>query len=72
MMDININDYVCLELTDQGLGIWARSHYSRHSKINGANLKEQLWVVMNVFGEHIFNGGNQVIKNNVITPQGKE
>ena len=67
-MDININDYVCLELTDHGLDVWSRSHYSKYSKVNGSNLKEQLWIVMNVFGEHIFNGGDQIIKNNVITP----
>lgn len=67
-MKININDIVELDLTPKGVDVLKQSkHYHKeYTDLNEGRLKEQMWVVMKIFGEHIFNGGDQLILNNII------
>lgn len=67
-MKININETVTVVLTDAGDKIWRNGrnfnigYYDPNTKI----LKEQLWVIMNVFGPEIWAGGTLLFLNNDI------
>jgi len=77
MKEFNINDYIKVKLTKHGQKI----HISYYEKFDtyGVNKKfykpeidnegyteYQLWEFMNIFGEHMFNGADQLIENNLI------
>jgi hypothetical protein len=61
-MKFNMNNYVEVVLTGYGAKIynsWASSRvYSRPLMEKGNVLKDQLWMIMYVFGEHISLGMN--------------
>lgn len=76
-IDMNINDMVEVTLTEHGkkildghirdlenkLGIDCKIlfKYDEHGKFSAS-----LWELMNLFGEHIYNGAKQVFENNEI------
>ena len=77
MKRFNINDYVKVKLTAHGYNV----HEMHYKKYLGANYNEkyyapavdregftkyQLWEFMNIFGEYMFNGSEQVIEDNLI------
>ena len=77
MKEFNINDYIKVKLTAYGCSV----HMTHYKKYLGKNYNEkifapvvenegytiyQLWELMNIFGEHMFNGAEQVIENNLI------
>ena len=73
-MKFNINDEVVIKLTKYGETILGKSNstsyeysYNKKTKI----LKEQLWVVMNIFGNHLWLGGEQMFVNNIIELKGE-
>jgi hypothetical protein len=68
-MKVNINDDVEITLTNCGLEVLREKGptsftYNFDSSTN--TLKEQLWVVMNVFGGSLWNGGEQLFIKNII------
>jgi hypothetical protein len=78
-MKFNINDSVRVKLTDHGRDIWYHRNDELNKKFNlhpplssGYPLEvdgwfeEQLWVIMNVFGPHLYNGCKQVFEKNVM------
>lgn len=77
MKQFNINDIIKVKLTEHGRNM----HAQNYKKYLGENFnkkyylpaidkegftKYQLWEFMNIFGEHMFNGAEQVIENNLI------
>jgi len=68
-MKFNINEEVKCVLTDKGEKILETknpiSYKYNYSQVRH-ELTEQLWVIMNIFGGELFNGGNQLILNNII------
>ena len=55
MIEFNINDYVSVTLTAKGARIWNESSHGKHHRvIEGQILKQQLHVIMTVFGPHGF------------------
>lgn len=75
--EFNINDFIKVKLTEHGRNM----HIQNYKKYLGENYnknfyvpkkdrqgltKYQLWEFMNIFGEHMFNGAEQVIENNLI------
>ena len=67
-MEININDMVEIELTEYGESLLLNKNFISYSNYNQKTkvLREQLWVIMETFGEFFFNGGEQIIVNNTI------
>tara|TARA_R110002096_G_C14049074_1_gene673110 strand:+ start:239 stop:460 length:222 start_codon:yes stop_codon:yes gene_type:complete len=65
MVQININDYVKLDLTEHGLKQITRRGYKPEYDSAGM-LKIQLWDLMNSLGDALFNGSEQSILNNTI------
>ena len=67
-MEININDMVEIELTEYGRSLLLNKNLISYSNYNEKTkvLREQLWVMMEIFGEFFFNGGKQIIVNNTI------
>lgn len=76
-INININDNIKVRLTEHGL----RIHFDHYHKYLGDKFpisnclpdrdekgytKYQLWEFANIFGEHLFNGADQVIKDNEV------
>ena len=73
----NINDCIKVKLTDYGYKLHV-SHYRKY--FTDAHLQQyclpfrdkegytkyQLWEFMNIFGEHMYNGADQVIQDNLI------
>lgn len=68
-MIFNINEVIKCKLTPEGEKVLKgknpisyRHNYNPKSMV----LVEQLWVVMSIFGSEIFNGGPQLILDNII------
>ena len=67
-MKFNLNDYVTVKLTANGLHIYTTSDYYRENRVTmGGTLREQAWVVMHVFGSFLWSGAEQVFVDNVWT-----
>ena len=68
-MKLNINEKVKCVLTHEGEEVLRRknpiSYRFNYSQVRH-ELDEQLWVVMNVFGEELFNGGKTMFVDNNI------
>lgn len=79
MKEFNINDYIKVKLT--GLGVSIHTEYYmkyleyfpmfRYAELvpyvdSEGFTKYQLWEFMNIFGEHMYNGAEQVIEKNLI------
>lgn len=68
-MEININKIVSVTLTEQGATILNRSIYNyghkewKHNDIYSS----ELWLIMAIFGEHLYNGCDIPFVNNKIT-----
>lgn len=77
MRPFNINDYIKVKLTVHGY----KMHNAHYKKYLGENYnkkiyapvideegftKYQLWEFISIFGEHMYNGAEQVIKDNLI------
>ena len=78
-MKFNINNYVKVKLTEHGKYLLQQHHNELQALMPEAarfpmrlelepdgSYKEQLWVIMNELGSGIFNGGKQVIQDNII------
>ena len=79
MKEFNINDYIKVKLTGLGVSIHTE-HYLKYLKdchmFRYAELtpyvdsegytKYQLWEFMNIFGEYMYTGSDQVIEKNLI------
>jgi hypothetical protein len=67
---MNINDGVRFKLTEHGKRIYEASSQSYHEYDDYCDeegyYNEQLWVVMRIFGEHMYCGCKQVFVNNEI------
>ena len=67
-MEFNINDKIKTKLTKDGedlLKLNSRPSYDYNYNKETMILDEQLWVIMNTFGEHTFNGGKNYFVNNI-------
>ena len=67
-MEFNINDKIKTKLTQHGedlLKLHNRISYDNNYNKKTKILDEQLWVIMNPFGEHTFNGGNNYFVKNI-------
>jgi hypothetical protein len=64
----NINDQATVELTDEGLEymIKATNVNFYHQKIKGKIYTSELWDIMATFGPYIYQGGPQLLKDNII------
>ena len=66
-MKFNANNYVEVVLTERGAEIynaWCNeSVYTRVHKQEGEVLKEQLWLIMNIFGKHFKLGSVSPFEN---------
>ena len=56
MVSFNINDYVCVRLTDEGRKILTQQHRHVPAEDSDGYSKWQLWELMSVFGQHLYNG----------------
>lgn len=60
LVDFNVNDAVHVRLTAKGKSILdpqiATNGYARYSEDSEGWSRWQLWVLMDLFGEHLFNG----------------
>jgi hypothetical protein len=68
-MKLNINDMVKVKLTEYGEGVLKRKNnlsYQSNFNMSSKILHEQLWIVMNIFGNSLHNDGMQVFVGNVI------
>ena len=67
-MEMNINDNVEVILTDEGMKIFSNPLYWPYQLYNlkGRKLKIQLWLLMQMFGEHMRMGALPYFKNNEI------
>ena len=68
-LEINCNDTVEVELTDAGLKTLGDTEFGLGmiaDKMEGRVLKEQLHVIMNIFGPRMFCGAGVPFKNNNI------
>lgn len=74
-VEFNINEYVWVKLTPHGEKIWRadRKQYMDHLP-DWATLPEpdadgfhkfQLWALMNLFGEHCYNGGENCFETTI-------
>ena len=68
-MRFNINENVKCVLTDYGEDI-LKSNGMVYYKYNFCQVKHelrvQLWVLISIFGNHMLNGGRQIIVDNVL------
>ena len=77
MKTFNINDFIKVKLTEHGYN----AHVLHYKKYLGENFnnkyflpmvdedgftKYQLWEFINIFGEHMFMGEDQLIEDNLI------
>lgn len=81
-MRINVNDHVSVRLTPQGLAAWIRyresvmvlfdpkqaDEHRKHFNMPDADgvLREQIWVLFNVFGALMYNGGPNMFVDSVM------
>uniref|UniRef100_A0A6M3KZX5 Uncharacterized protein n=1 Tax=viral metagenome TaxID=1070528 RepID=A0A6M3KZX5_9ZZZZ len=68
-MRFNINDKVNIKLTPLGASILKSKNevaYKYSFDIAKNILNEQLWVVMNIFGDELYNGSHQLFIDNII------
>lgn len=81
-MKVNLNDRASVRLTPQGLAAWVRyresvmamfdpegaDYHRKHFNMPDADgvLREQLWVLFNVFGALMYNGGPNMFVDNVV------
>ena len=86
-MKLNINDQVLVKLTPDGaktyrdwqdfwfkplLGVIPRAYeIERKSTEVGDKHRFQIWQLMQIFGEKMYNGGRQQFENNIIDWEGK-
>lgn len=68
-MFFNINNLVRIKLTDEGRAIAAREDRYFRSPDEDGWTSEQLWVVMQVFGPHLFNGGPLMFETEIEIPE---
>jgi hypothetical protein len=71
---INVNEYVQVELTTEGLARYIRHFQNLGLKkvpldnLLGSTLKVQLWELMNIFGDEMYNGNPRVMfRENKVT-----
>lgn len=78
-MKININQAVMFTLTDYGLWLLMKKRicqaediskvnvdYSQMAKMSKHKQTMQLWQVMEIFGEHLFNGSENIFVDNIL------
>ena len=67
MTAININIQVKIKLTQYGRNI-LKQHYSEFPSLAKLDetgyFKSELWNIMYIFGEHLYNGSKQIIEEN--------
>jgi hypothetical protein len=56
MPAFNINDYVYVRLTDEGRKILMQQHQHAPVEDPDGYSRWQLWHLMSVFGQHVYNG----------------
>jgi hypothetical protein len=56
MPAFNINDYVYVRLTDRGRTILMQQHQPAPVEDPDGYSRWQLWHLMSVFGQHVYNG----------------
>ena len=68
---MNINDFVYVQLTSQGKSIYFNRYSILPKESESGWCRFQLWNLMNLFGEHIYLGGdiypfkdNEILFNN--------
>jgi len=75
-MKFNINHYVTIKLTDYGAYIYHRFYDSLllpYKPVSAyQEVQMQLWEVFNIFGDHCYNGANQLFVDNIIEFNEKE
>lgn len=59
-MKINLNDYVKVKLTEEGLARYKASMYHSFKDLDGDILKIQFWQLMNIYGQCMYNGNNNL------------
>lgn len=78
--EINLNDVVEVTLTDKGLQLYKDNvesltipnqykyylYDNLHTSNEGIILRIQLWELMNIFGDHLYNGCEIPFKDNII------
>lgn len=80
-MKFNINNNVRIRLTPKGRKIWAHRYDElnkyyvetvfkpEYPKEVDGWFEEQLWVIMNVFGPHLYNGGALLFETEIEIPE---
>jgi hypothetical protein len=74
----NLNDKVTVELTDAGLawldkvesGMNLPERYRRHRLRDGNVWSDTLWQLMQIWGERLTNGGENMFVGNTLTIEG--
>jgi len=59
LIDFNLNNYVHFELTEFGRNLWSE----HNTKLLTYPTRLQMWRFMEIFGQHIYNGGAMPIKD---------
>jgi hypothetical protein len=68
MRNININDTVKVKLTEHGVNFVTRSKERGYLLKEGNNeMTIELWHLMQVFGDAMYMGGDQLFINNIVT-----
>lgn len=68
-MEFNINGNVHVTLTDRGVEVMKKKNpnmFEFHFDPKTNEVDEQLWVIMNTFGEEMYMGFDNVFENNTI------
>ena len=61
----NINNFVKVKLTPYGKSIFKNRRPNMDHQ--GSTFTFQLWVLMNIFGDEMWNGNEQIFENSIIT-----
>lgn len=62
---LNVNEVVKVKLTDHGRAILLKEKYPKHEDSLGYS-EWQLWELMSIFGEHLYNGCELTFENEII------